>query len=71
MADGVSPDDLSEDTFSRYLYTGDLPDPDLIIRTGGEYRLSNFLSGRPPIPNTMPRQPTGRISTAMNSTKRL
>ena len=28
---------------SRYLYTRDIPDPDLIIRTGGEYRLSNFL----------------------------
>ena len=28
---------------SRYLYTIDLPDPDLIIRTGGEMRLSNFL----------------------------
>jgi undecaprenyl diphosphate synthase len=43
IADGVSPESLTEETFSRYLYTGDLPDPDLIIRTGGEYRLSNFL----------------------------
>jgi undecaprenyl diphosphate synthase len=43
MADGVDPDDLTEELFSRYLYTGDLPDPDLIVRTGGEYRLSNFL----------------------------
>lgn len=43
LADGVKPDDLTEDLFSKYLYTSDLPDPDLIIRTGGEWRLSNFL----------------------------
>lgn len=35
--------DSSWDTFSRYLYTGGLPDPDLIIRTSGEKRISNFL----------------------------
>lgn len=43
IQDGLKPDDVSEDVFARYLYTGGLPDPDLIIRTGGEYRLSNFL----------------------------
>lgn len=43
IADGVAPDELTEELFSRYLYTTDLPDPDLIIRTGGEWRLSNFL----------------------------
>jgi undecaprenyl diphosphate synthase len=43
IADGIDPDHLDEELFSHYLYTGDLPDPDLIIRTGGEYRLSNFL----------------------------
>ncbi len=43
MADGVRPEELTEELFSRYLYTAGLPDPDLIIRTGGEYRLSNFL----------------------------
>jgi len=43
IADGINPNDLSEELFSRYLYTCDLPDPDLIIRTGGEWRLSNFL----------------------------
>ena len=43
MADGIDPNDLTEELFSKYLYTGDLVDPDLIIRTGGEWRLSNFL----------------------------
>jgi undecaprenyl diphosphate synthase len=43
LADGLDPDAVDEATVSRYLYTGDLPDPDLIIRTSGEYRVSNFL----------------------------
>lgn len=34
---------IDEDFFKNFLYTRDLPDPDLLIRTGGEYRLSNFL----------------------------
>lgn len=36
-------EDISEEMISRALYTGDLPDPDLMIRTGGEMRISNFL----------------------------
>ena len=43
LRDGVQPGALDEDLFQRYLYTAHLPDPDLIIRTGGEIRLSNFL----------------------------
>ena len=43
LQDGIPPEDIDETTISRYLYTGDLPEPDLIIRTGGEMRLSNFL----------------------------
>jgi len=35
--------DIDEKLFSRYLFTHPLPDPDLLIRTSGEYRLSNFL----------------------------
>ena len=36
-------DDLNEDNFANYLYTKGLPDPDLLIRTSGEKRISNFL----------------------------
>jgi undecaprenyl diphosphate synthase len=43
LADGLRPEDVTEALISDYLYTGGLADPDLIIRTGGEYRLSNFL----------------------------
>ncbi|MEK7281778.1 MAG: polyprenyl diphosphate synthase [Chloroflexota bacterium] len=39
----LSPQELTEDIFERYLYTAGLPDPDLIIRTSGELRVSNFL----------------------------
>lgn len=39
----LSPEDISETTFGNYLYTRGLPDPDLLIRTSGEYRLSGFL----------------------------
>jgi undecaprenyl diphosphate synthase len=40
---GMAPDRLDEGVFSQYLYTAGLPDPDLIIRTAGELRISNFL----------------------------
>jgi undecaprenyl diphosphate synthase len=43
LADGISPDDLTEEMFSSYLFTKGLPDPDLVIRTSGELRVSNFL----------------------------
>lgn len=39
----ITYDDLSTDNFSKYLYTKDQPDPDLVIRPSGELRLSNFL----------------------------
>jgi len=35
--------DINEDVFAKYLYTSELPDPDIIIRTSGELRISNFL----------------------------
>jgi undecaprenyl diphosphate synthase len=43
VAEGVKPEDITEEAISRHLYTRDIPDPDLIIRTAGEMRLSNFL----------------------------
>ncbi len=43
ITDGLSPDVIDEELFSRYLFTAHSPDPDLIIRTGGEQRISNFL----------------------------
>lgn len=39
----VAPEDIDEKFFSRRLYTADLPDPDLVLRTSGEERISNFL----------------------------
>lgn len=39
----ISPDAIDVNLFSKRLYTGDLPDPDLLIRTSGEVRLSNFM----------------------------
>jgi len=43
QAGDLDPNTLEYDDFRQYLYTGDLPDPDLVIRTSGEARLSNFL----------------------------
>lgn len=39
----LSPEKIDQTNFSNYLYTGDLPEPDLLIRTSGEMRLSNFM----------------------------
>jgi undecaprenyl diphosphate synthase len=39
----LSPDEIDDKTLGSYLYTAGLPDPDLLIRPGGEHRLSNFL----------------------------
>jgi len=43
IKDGVKPSKINEELVSNYLYTNGQPDPDLVIRPGGEYRLSNFL----------------------------
>lgn len=43
MDDGVRSKDVSEKVLRRYMYFPDMPDPDLVVRTSGEYRISNFL----------------------------
>ena len=43
VADEVPPQDIDEKLFNSYLYTADLPDVDLVVRTGGDLRISNFL----------------------------
>ncbi len=43
ISDGVKPDEVTPELVSQYLFTAGLPDPDLIIRTSGELRMSNFL----------------------------
>jgi len=43
IADGLPPQDIDEAAVEARLYTSDLPDPDLLIRTGGDLRISNFL----------------------------
>ena len=43
LADGVTAGQITEELIGRYLYTAGQPDPDLIIRTAGELRVSNFL----------------------------
>ena len=43
LAEGISLQSIDEELFSRFLYTTDMPDVDLLIRTGGELRISNFL----------------------------
>jgi len=39
----IRPENIKEEVFSNYLFTAGIPDPDLLIRTSGEYRISNFL----------------------------
>ncbi len=42
-ANRLAPEDINEHEIQRHLYTAGLPDPDLLIRTSGEMRISNFL----------------------------
>ena len=43
VAEGVKPGDVDEKAIRKHLYDPSMPDPDLMVRTSGEYRISNFL----------------------------
>ena len=43
MEGSIDPESIDEKVFANYLYSPELPDPDLLIRTSGEMRISNFL----------------------------
>jgi undecaprenyl diphosphate synthase len=43
IASGIAPEQLDEERFASFLYTAGQPDPDLLIRTSGEMRVSNYL----------------------------
>lgn len=43
VKENIAPDKIDEETLKNYLYTKNIPDPDLLIRTGGEMRISNYL----------------------------
>ena len=43
VSEGINPDDIDEEVISKYLYTKNIPNPDILIRTGGEKRISNYL----------------------------
>ena len=76
VRDELPPEQLDEALFSGYLYTANMPDPDLIIRTGGELRLSNFLlwqsaySEYYPTPTLWPDLGEADIARAMESFSR-
>ena len=73
VSDGIEAEAIDEALFSRYLYTSHLPDPDLIIRTAGELRLSNFLlwqsaySEYYPTPTLWPDLGEAELASAMES----
>ena len=58
----LDPARLDESTFAQFLFTADMPDPDLVIRTSGEQRLSNFLLWQAPMPSWSSSTCCGRIS---------
>ena len=58
----IDPEHIDEKTFASYLYEPDVRDPDLLIRTGAESRVSNFCFGRLPIPRSTRATSCGPIS---------
>jgi len=68
LAQGVCAEEVTEGAIDRHLDTAGLPDLDLIIRTGGEMRLSNFLLWRRPMRSTIRHRYAGPTSGAKSST---
>jgi len=58
----IAPGEITEELFSSRLDTAGVPDPDLVIRTSGELRLSNFLLWHPPTPSSPSRRCCGPTS---------
>ena len=69
-AGDVAASAVTADMLASYLDAPDLPDPDLIIRTSGEQRLSNFLLWQAAYSELVSCRPIGRISTARRSKTR-
>jgi undecaprenyl diphosphate synthase len=71
LADRVKPERVDEALFVSYLYTSEIGDPDVIIRTAGEMRLRTSCCGSPPTLSSTPRRRSGPTSTRPRSTARL
>ncbi len=67
----LDPDEIKEETFEGYLDTKGIPDPDLMIRTSGELRLSNYLLWQLAIQNFILQMFHGRIFIKKNWKRRL
>ena len=66
----IKPEEITPDALAAALDTNGVPDPDLLIRTSGELRLSNFLLWQSPIPSSCSWRPIGRSSAASSSSRR-
>ena len=66
QAEGRLTGPVTEETISGYLDTGEIPDPDLLIRTSGELRLSNFLLWQLALRSFILRRYPGRTLKKMN-----
>jgi undecaprenyl diphosphate synthase len=68
IAEGIPADEITPEVVSQHLFTAGIPDPDLIVRTSGEMRVSNFLIWQGLILNGISPLPFGLILTARNFT---
>lgn len=65
----LDPETIDENLFASYLSTASMPDPDLLIRTSGEYRISNFMLWQNAYSKSFSVTPFGPISGATNCMK--